>query len=176
MTTRLLSKMSVITVSIKHGPSQVTVEVPADCTVAAFQELVEQATGVFVCKQKLIFKGKVLDPGKSLAEQQVGQGSKLLLLAGESGGVPTKVRLFARLPGQRLRVLHGSLCTSRAKWQPRCPRLRKQQRHSRSLSRPSLQPRVCLCCPHNQASLPHGRSVSSSCSCCFFNPARHQGP
>jgi hypothetical protein len=37
------------------------------------QEKLEAVTGEFARKQRLIFKGKVLDAGKTLAAQQVGR-------------------------------------------------------------------------------------------------------
>lgn len=70
-----------ISVSVKHGSSNVSVSLPADGTVLRLKELLEEATGVFTRKQKIIFKGKVLDNATVLKDAAVGDGAKLMLLA-----------------------------------------------------------------------------------------------
>ena len=56
--------------------------------ISIFQSVAEQ-TGIPVQKQKLIHKGKLVEPGMMLSALKVQDGAKLLLLA--SGGASTSV-------------------------------------------------------------------------------------
>lgn len=81
---------TMITVSVKHGPINHEISVPEDSSVAALQQAVETATGVFARKQKLIFKGKVLEAKDQLKAKNIINGSKIMLLAGD-GSTQTQV-------------------------------------------------------------------------------------
>lgn len=81
--------------SIKHGTQNVELQLDGLATIADLQLEVERATGVFVRKQKLIFKGKVVSglEKKALAELTITSGAKLMLLAAD--GVATQVGMHA---------------------------------------------------------------------------------
>lgn len=84
--------VNTIKLSVKHGASEFDVSVAEDASVLELMAAVEAATGVMCRKQKLIFKGKVLEPsGGSLASYKLAGGSKVMLLASASESAPTKV-------------------------------------------------------------------------------------
>ncbi|GAX74334.1 hypothetical protein CEUSTIGMA_g1783.t1 [Chlamydomonas eustigma] len=70
---------------VKHGSSNRELELSSDSKVSAVQATLESCTGVFVRHQKLIFKGKVLDPSHNL---HVALGKP------EIGGPPSKIMLL----------------------------------------------------------------------------------
>lgn len=79
---------SALSLTIKWGKETLSVSLPADASVSALQQLLEEQTGLFVRKQKLMAAGKTISgrPG-SLAAAGLRPGSKLMLLAG--AGAPT---------------------------------------------------------------------------------------
>ena len=87
-------------VQVKYGPQSLDLELPDGdgATVLALQSAIEQQTGVFQRKQKVIHKGKVISCGgddklagkTKLAEVGVGDGAKLMLMATD-GSVATQV-------------------------------------------------------------------------------------
>ncbi len=73
--------------TFKHAGSDVQLQaVPGSESIGQLKARLEQATGLFVRQQKLIFKGKVLDNDSATLDAcKLGPGAKLMLLA--SGGV-----------------------------------------------------------------------------------------
>jgi hypothetical protein len=80
-------------VTVKYGKEDLRVEVAGwATTVRSLKQQLEAATGLFVRKQKLIFKGKVLDDPATLEQCKVAAGAKLMLVVGQDGAAPSKVR------------------------------------------------------------------------------------
>ncbi len=77
--------------------SQNSCDVRSSCganaeTVDNLSAKVEEVSGVFTRHQRLIYKGKVLAKGASMAEAQLKDGSKVMLMA--SSSTATQVRLL----------------------------------------------------------------------------------
>mmetsp|Transcript_13412 Transcript_13412/g.28686 ORF Transcript_13412/g.28686 Transcript_13412/m.28686 type:complete len:447 (+) Transcript_13412:109-1449(+) len=70
-----------ITVQVKHGASTYAITLPPSSQVSLLQKEIEKLTNIFCRHQKLIHKGKVLDPAALLSTQQVTMGSKIMLMA-----------------------------------------------------------------------------------------------
>ncbi len=78
--------------SIRQGPSVHSVKLEPGDTVASLMQQLEDLTGVFVRKQKLIFKGKVLAPSNVLTEiKGLKDGSVLMLVT--AAGQMTQVSM-----------------------------------------------------------------------------------
>ncbi len=69
---------------VKHGASTLALSVGAGATGAQLLDQVAAAAGTLARQLKLIHKGKVLDPGRPLAAQGVGDGAKLMALGGST--------------------------------------------------------------------------------------------
>jgi hypothetical protein len=74
-----------IKISVKHGATNLELEVSADIRVSSLHIELETRTGVFVRHQKLIFKGKVLDPTRNL-HAALGKP--------DTGGPPSRIMLL----------------------------------------------------------------------------------
>ncbi|XP_006662410.2 plant intracellular Ras-group-related LRR protein 8 [Oryza brachyantha] len=72
-----------ITVQVKFGGRTIPVEVPASASVADLKRLLQPLTNVLPRGQRLICKGKVLADAASLCSVQVGDGSKVMLIASQ---------------------------------------------------------------------------------------------
>lgn len=82
-----------ITVQVKHGSATVAVELSSDLKVLDLQQRLEEQLGVFVRKQKIIHKGKVLVGSSCLKDNGIGNNAKLLLLVADAAQTQTKVSL-----------------------------------------------------------------------------------
>eukprot|EP00884_Botryococcus_braunii_P023093 jgi/Botrbrau1/9468/Bobra.0252s0089.1 len=80
---------------VQLGSSLHDIEVPESAKCIDLKQEIENATRVLVRTQKLIFKGKVIHDKEALAERNIKEGSKLLLLATSSAQVQIS-------PGQAL--------------------------------------------------------------------------
>ncbi|GLC70765.1 hypothetical protein PLESTF_001030900 [Pleodorina starrii] len=78
------------TLQIKHGAQQLELSLPASAKVQELQERLQELTGAFVRKQKLIFKGKVLAATHDLAKAGLANGAKLMLLLSDGTAVATQ--------------------------------------------------------------------------------------
>ncbi|PNH03828.1 hypothetical protein TSOC_010081 [Tetrabaena socialis] len=87
--------------SVKHGAQQHAVQLNGSSTVGALQELLQELTGAFVRKQKLIFKGKVLTAEHSLARAGLADGAKLMLLLSSDAAAPTQGQQALQLQKQQ---------------------------------------------------------------------------
>ncbi|KQJ96941.1 hypothetical protein BRADI_3g27860v3 [Brachypodium distachyon] len=72
-----------ITVHVKFAGRTIPVEVPASASTAELKLLLQPLTNVLPRGQKLICKGKVLADAASLSSMQVGNGSKVMLVASQ---------------------------------------------------------------------------------------------
>ncbi|KAL6643153.1 hypothetical protein ACP70R_021334 [Stipagrostis hirtigluma subsp. patula] len=72
-----------ITVQVKFAGRTIPVEVPATATAAELKRLLQPLTNVLPRGQRLICKGKVLEDAASLSSMQVGDGSKVMLIASQ---------------------------------------------------------------------------------------------
>ncbi|GFR48895.1 hypothetical protein Agub_g10842, partial [Astrephomene gubernaculifera] len=78
------------TLSIKYGSQQVETSLPPSATVLQLQERLQELTGAFVRKQKLIYKGKVLAASSDLSKAGLSHGAKLMLLLSDATAVATQ--------------------------------------------------------------------------------------
>ncbi|XBJ08782.1 hypothetical protein VPH35_014001 [Triticum aestivum] len=72
-----------ITVQVKFAGRTIPVEVPTSASTAELKLLLQPLTNVLPRGQKLICKGKVLADAASLSSMQVGDGSKVMLIASQ---------------------------------------------------------------------------------------------
>lgn len=77
-------------VVIQFGKDSHKLELGADAGVEDVQRMMEEKLGIIARRQKLIYKGKVLQSGKSLVECGVKKGAKIMLLS--SVGAESRVR------------------------------------------------------------------------------------
>jgi hypothetical protein len=73
--------METFDVLVAHGKESYKVECSAQSTVQHVMQQLEERAGVFVRLQKLIFKGKVLEPKATLSSCKIGAGAKIMLLS-----------------------------------------------------------------------------------------------
>jgi len=86
---------------VKHGAQDVHLSSTSTSTVLNIKQQIEQATGVFVRQQKLIYKGKVLDDADHLHKCKLVNGARIMLLT--SKGLPVKVHWqTGRVPHTKL--------------------------------------------------------------------------
>lgn len=78
-----------IQIKVSFGKDSFDVSISGEETVEKIMVKLEAQTGVFVRKQKLIFKGKVLSFATKIADTNLKSGSKLMLMA-TSGDVQTQ--------------------------------------------------------------------------------------
>ncbi|GIL52544.1 hypothetical protein Vafri_8384 [Volvox africanus] len=78
------------TLQIKYGSQQLEVSLPASANIQELQERLQELTGAFVRKQKLIHKGKVLASSHDLAKAGLKNGAKLMLLLSDASVVTTQ--------------------------------------------------------------------------------------
>lgn len=72
---------SSIRVQVKHGPQLLQIDVLSSATVADLMAALQASTGIAPRGQKLIHKGRILDPKDALSAASVGAGAKLMLMA-----------------------------------------------------------------------------------------------
>ncbi|PRW58592.1 LRR repeats and ubiquitin-like domain-containing protein [Chlorella sorokiniana] len=82
--------------TVKYGKETLELRLPADATVGQLQTALEERTGLFVRKQKLMAAGKVVSgrPG-TLTAAGLRPGAKLMLLAGTGGPTAGQAALEA---------------------------------------------------------------------------------
>lgn len=76
-------------VSVTYGKSKINLDVREGQLVEELQKCLQEQTGVIMRKQKLIFKGRVLESSQRLDEAKIKDGSKILLIS--SVAVETRV-------------------------------------------------------------------------------------
>ncbi|KAG1666955.1 hypothetical protein FOA52_004238 [Chlamydomonas sp. UWO 241] len=83
---------SMFNLGVKHGGSTISLELPESASVSDLMAQVEAQTNVFVRHQKLIYRGRTLEPGQKLRDCKVTTGAKIMLLVaqGGAGSAPTK--------------------------------------------------------------------------------------
>ncbi|KAG6543158.1 hypothetical protein Mapa_015407 [Marchantia paleacea] len=84
-----------ISVWVKSGAQTLTVSLPSDAPVNDLMARLQQLTNILPRGQKIIHKGKVLDPEMTLAGAKVTNGAKLMLMASEGvhqGGSPSSTK------------------------------------------------------------------------------------
>ncbi len=75
---------------IKHGAQTLEVALPPSATVDSLQVQLQELTGAFVRKQKLIHKGKVLaTPKQQLSAAGLADGAKIMLMVTADSGSAT---------------------------------------------------------------------------------------
>ena len=86
-----------LSLTVKWGKETLGLSLPPDASVAALQQLLEERTGLFVRKQKLMAAGKTLSgrPG-SLGDAGLRHGAKLMLLAGAGTATAGQAALQAQ--------------------------------------------------------------------------------
>ena len=72
------------TLQLKHGTSTYTVPVEDNARLSEAMQTIEQLTNVPFTQQKLICRGKVLDPRCTVKASKLKDGSKVMLMT--SGG------------------------------------------------------------------------------------------
>ena len=84
--------------AVRYGKDTLELDLPATATVAQLQAELEERTGLFVRKQKLMAAGKVVSGRGAvpLAAAGVKPGTKLLLLAGAGGATAGQAALEAQ--------------------------------------------------------------------------------
>ncbi|KAG2501705.1 hypothetical protein HYH03_000206 [Edaphochlamys debaryana] len=76
--------MALWTIHVKFGAQNLEVALAPNSSVEALQTRLQELTGAFVRKQKLIHKGKVLAPNVDLTKAGLADGAKVMLMV--SGG------------------------------------------------------------------------------------------
>ncbi|CAM6089671.1 unnamed protein product [Calypogeia fissa] len=88
---RTAAKEGSITVTVKSGTQTLPITLPSTASVKDLMLQIKQLTNVLPRGQKLIYKGKLLDPDATLAGAKVVNGAKLMLMASDGvhqGGPP----------------------------------------------------------------------------------------
>ena len=70
---------------VKHGARETEVEVDPDDSVGQMALQIEENTGILARTQKLLFKGKVLAPDRTVRDSKLTPGSSVLLIASGAG-------------------------------------------------------------------------------------------
>ena len=84
-------------VSIRHGQKVHVAQAKSQDQVLELMKQAEEATGVLVRKQKLVFKGKVLAASMTLDQAKVKEGSTLMLIAAASQMTQVSLQKHAAL-------------------------------------------------------------------------------
>ncbi|KAL2650342.1 hypothetical protein R1flu_018470 [Riccia fluitans] len=103
---------SEISISVKCGAQSYTISMRSDAFVKDLMSRLQELTNILPRGQKLIFKGKVLDPESTLAAAKVTNGAKLMLMASEGvhqGGSSSSTKSAKSVLQSKFKSVLGSL-------------------------------------------------------------------
>ncbi|KAL3701336.1 hypothetical protein R1sor_019358 [Riccia sorocarpa] len=101
-----------ISITVKYGTNSYAISVSSNASVKDLMGRLQELTNILPRGQKLIFKGKVLDPESTLAAVKVTNGAKLMLVASEGvqqGGSSSSTKSAKSVLQSKFKSVIGSI-------------------------------------------------------------------